>query len=117
MQHKINIKGQDVTMIFGYRTLKLITENSKGMDGDISMDVIEAVLLDAITFGIKTTKQDLKVTKEEFVDWLESNYDEAVEAQAALEVFMRTHSKKRVESLKKFGISQEEAEILPAPNQ
>lgn len=114
MQHTITIKDQEVTMIFGYRTLKLITEKSKNSGGDLSMEVIEDVLLDAIQFGLKSASQKLDIKKADLIEWLENNYDAAVEAQAALEVFMRTHGEKRKASLVKLGLSPEEANLIPA---
>lgn len=113
MKHPIKIKDQEVNMLFGYRTLKLITEKSKDASGDLSLDVIEDALFDALDFGIKCEKVDLKVSKKDLIELFEQDYDQAVEAQAALEVFMRNHSKRRVESLKKLGLSQVEAETIP----
>lgn len=114
MKHTITIKDQEVTMIFGYRTLKLITEKTKNSAGELSMDVIEDVLLDAIQFGCKSAGQKLDLKKSELIDWLENNYEAAVEAQAALEVFMRAHGEKRKQSLVKLGLSPEEANLIPA---
>lgn len=101
-------------MIFGYRTLKLVTEKTKSSDGDLTLDVIEDVLLDAIQFGMKSEGKKCEIKKVDLLDFLENNYDQAVEAQAALEVFMRSHSRKRVESLKKLGLSEAEAQTIPS---
>jgi hypothetical protein len=113
MKFPITIKDQEVNMIFGYRTLKKITELTQGAGGDLSMESIELALFDALQFGIKCESKELKVTKQDLVDLFELDYDVAVEAQAALEVFMRGHSKKRVDSLVKLGISKAEAQDLP----
>lgn len=113
MQHTITIKDQEVTMIFGYRTLKQVTEKSKNSGGELTMEMIEDVLFDAIQFGLKSLSKKVEIKKADLIDWLENNYDAAVEAQAALEVFMRTHGEKRKESLIKLGLSPEQANLIP----